>query len=147
MTRQHLVFVYGTLKRGFANHHYLACATFEGVARTRERFPLVVQGPWFTPCLIDEQGEGHAVEGEAWRVDDAELARLDELESVGLPNGYHRRALAVTLIASNETLVAYTYLKVRAALGVIHGEPLAVYRDTRYVAPHARPLGEPRNRG
>jgi gamma-glutamylcyclotransferase (GGCT)/AIG2-like uncharacterized protein YtfP len=82
-----LVFVYGTLKRGHGNHHWLAGASFEGEAR----LPGVVLhdlGPF--PMAV--AGEG-TVTGEVYCVDAAGLARLDRLE--GYPRLYDRRPLAL----------------------------------------------------
>ena len=57
------VFVYGTLKRGFANHHYLQNG-LNGVARfittglTKEAFPLVVGTDAFIPFMLPLKGQG-----------------------------------------------------------------------------------------
>ncbi len=80
-----LVFVYGTLKRGHGNHHWLAEAPFQGEAV----LPDVVLhdlGPF--PMAVP--GEG-LVRGEVYAVDAAGLARLDRLE--GYPRLYDRRPL------------------------------------------------------
>ncbi len=79
------MFVYGTLKRGHGNHHWLAGASFEGEAE----LPDVVLhdlGPF--PMAV--AGEGTVI-GEVYRVDAAGLARLDRLE--GYPRLYDRRPL------------------------------------------------------
>ena len=75
----HRIFVYGTLKRGFANHALLHNATFLGEARTRTAYPMVVHGTGFSVVIIPEPGIGHRVVGEVWEVDDAQLAQLDKL--------------------------------------------------------------------
>ena len=77
------MFVYGTLKRGHGNHHWLAGAPFLGEAA----LPDVVLhdlGPF--PMAVP--GEGR-VWGEVYAVDAAGLARLDRLESY--PRLYDRR--------------------------------------------------------
>jgi len=82
-----LVFVYGTLKRGHGNHHWLLEAPFLGEAV----LPDVVLhdlGPF--PMAVP--GEG-LVRGEVYGVDAAGLARLDRLE--GYPRLYDRRPLAL----------------------------------------------------
>lgn len=48
---RHWVFVYGTLKRGFANHAMLAGATFIGEFRTLNPYPLVVGTHPLRPAL------------------------------------------------------------------------------------------------
>ena len=61
----HHIFVYGTLKRNFPNHHFIGkIAKYEGRYKTVEAFPLVVGGPWYSPYLIDEPGVSVSVIGE-----------------------------------------------------------------------------------
>lgn len=133
----HVVFVYGTLKRGFANNHLLASSVFVSEATTQQRFPMVIQGEWFSPAMLAEPGEGHCIKGELWRVDDATLERLDELESIGKPRGYHRTLITVTA-SSGEPVSAHVYLKHRRDLTIIHGEGYADYQDQRYIPPTSR---------
>ena len=128
----HTLFVYGTLKRGFPNHETLTGGTFAGLARTVEAWPLLIQGPWFTPVMLPETGEGHRVAGELWEVDDALLARLDQLESTHLPTGYVRREIAVER-DDGSRLSAHVWLKARERCGVIHSGPHADYTDRRYI--------------
>lgn len=80
-----LVFVYGTLKRGHGNHHWLLEAPFLGEAVLPE-VVLHDLGPF--PMAVP--GEG-VVRGEVYGVDAAGLARLDRLE--GYPRLYDRRPL------------------------------------------------------
>jgi len=80
-----LVFVYGTLKRGERNHHWLQGARWVGEVE----LPGVVLhdlGP-FPMAVV---GEGRAC-GELFEVDAATLARLDQLE--GYPRLYDRQQL------------------------------------------------------
>ena len=136
----HKVFIYGTLKRGFANHEAgLADASFIGRFRTRTAFPLVVGGKWFSPYLLDEPGDGQRVFGEVFGVSDEILARLDRMEGTHLPEDYRRISVAVDDAAGEHSLAAWTYVKDRAALEGIHGEPMAEYSfDPRYVVPANR---------
>src|SRR5262245_31317708 len=80
------VFVYGTLKRGQRNHHYLHGQVFLGEAATLPHYRLLDSGPY--PCLVKDPLRGLAVQGEVWEVDDDVLPRLDRLEEV--PDLYHR---------------------------------------------------------
>ncbi|MFH1061016.1 MAG: gamma-glutamylcyclotransferase family protein [Pseudomonadota bacterium] len=76
MSEEHLVFVYGTLRKGYQNHHLLAGARDLGPARTVALHALYLDD---YPYLV----KGHAVcrvVGELYGVDDAGLARLDLLE-------------------------------------------------------------------
>jgi len=63
----HLVFVYGTLKRGQPNHHVLSDAlTGEAVhvdgARTVIKYPLVIGSRYNIPFLLDQPHTGHVSE-------------------------------------------------------------------------------------
>ena len=128
----HRVFVYGTLKRGFPNHHYMTGATFIAEARTVDAYPLVVGGTWFTPYLIPEKDEGHRVKGEIWDVPEHMMPALDRLESVHLPNGYRRTVIPVMLDGSDERSEAWTYFRERRHIALIHTSPLDDYQDRRY---------------
>lgn len=134
----HKVFVFGTLKRGFANHaevlRDIACL---GDYRTVERYPLVVAGRWFSPVMLPEPGIGHRVSGELYAVDDDKLAELDHVESTHLPDGYRRRAVAVECLATGAVETAQVYMKPRHLVTAIHSDHLADYQDRRYV-PKAR---------
>ena len=60
------IFVYGTLKRGEPNHHWLANTAhgfqeFLGAARTQKRFPLVIASRYNVPYLLD-----HSCQVPAW---------------------------------------------------------------------------------
>lgn len=89
-----LVFTYGTLKRGFSNHVLMedlirsGDASYVGVYRTRERFPLVC-GPYRVPFLLNFPGRGQRVYGEVYAVTPRGIARMDELE--GTARGHYER--------------------------------------------------------
>lgn len=77
-----LLFVYGTLKRGHANHHQLGGAAFVGEA-AMPGVDLHDLGPF--PMAV--AGEGTAI-GELYRVDAGQLVLLDRFE--GVPRLYRR---------------------------------------------------------
>ena len=65
-----IVFVYGTLKRGFFNEKIIntSGASFLRTARTVKAFPLVV-GEYGVPYLLPpRQDEGCRIMGELWEV-------------------------------------------------------------------------------
>ncbi|MBI2815182.1 MAG: gamma-glutamylcyclotransferase [Opitutae bacterium] len=110
MTR---VFVYGTLKRGGANHAFLAGQQFLGPARTQPGFTLYSLGD--CPGMVRAPGDTAGVAGELWVVDDACLAELDRLE--GLDEGLYERA--DVLLAPNPLAAsARTYLYTRPHHGL-----------------------------
>ena len=92
-----LVFVYGTLKRGAVNHHWLEGASWQGEAKLLGVL-LHDLGP-FPMAVI---GDGTAI-GEVYAVEEHGLARLDELE--GYPRLYDRQMLSL-----NDGRQAWVYL-------------------------------------
>jgi gamma-glutamylaminecyclotransferase len=88
-----MIFVYGTLKRGKVRHPHMKGATFLGVARTAARYALYQSHGVNYPCLVEEEVEGFAVEGELWEVPDDCLARLDGVE--GVPDWFQRRIISL----------------------------------------------------
>ena len=82
-----LLFVYGTLKTGCSNHHFLASQQYLGNAQTAPGFRLFELGGF--PGLVAHAGDRDGVEGEIWSVDAEALIRLDGLE--GLAEGMYRR--------------------------------------------------------
>jgi gamma-glutamylaminecyclotransferase len=114
MTAAHLVFVYGTLKKGFPNHaRWMAAARRLGRFRTRERYRLVLNGDRLSPCLVAGAGRGHRVVGEVYALDAAGLQRLDRLERIDRPDGYRRRRIVVDALDSPlpEARDVFVYLK------------------------------------
>ncbi|XP_071693575.1 putative gamma-glutamylcyclotransferase At3g02910 [Rutidosis leptorrhynchoides] len=96
-----LIFSYGTLKQGFANHSLMQDlistndAVFIGSYITDLHLPLV-QGPYGVPFLLNLPGSGqHRVRGELYSVSDSGLVRLDELEGITLGH-YERLPIALT---------------------------------------------------
>ncbi len=82
-----LLFVYGTLKRGAGNHHWLADQTFVSDAQTQPGFRLFDLGEY--PGLVVWPEDKDGVAGEIWSVDAECLRRLDEFE--GIAQGLFRR--------------------------------------------------------
>lgn len=93
-SKGHLIFTYGTLKRGFPNHSLMQSlidqndAVFQGTHVTLHSYPLVC-GPNSIPYLINLPGSGHRVKGELYSVSTRGLVRLDELEGITL--GHYER--------------------------------------------------------
>lgn len=83
------LFVYGTLMRGQANHHFLAGSRFGGAWRM-PGLMLHDLGP-FPMAVATTDTAADSVQGELWWVDAACLARVDRLE--GHPRLYERRQL------------------------------------------------------
>lgn len=112
------LFVYGTLKRGRANHRVLVelGARFVAEARTLARRTLVDLGPY--PALLDVDPERDAaacpVVGEVFALDDGALGAVDEFE--GAPDLYRRDVVEVQLEgAPARRMTASTYVLVQRA--------------------------------
>jgi gamma-glutamylaminecyclotransferase len=125
--KQHLMFVYGTLRQDEVNHDLLATARFVGEARTEPCFELFDLGAF--PAM-SANGQT-AVLGELYAVDDATLARLDHLE--GHPRLYQR-----TRIRLDDGKEVQTYLMDRTRM---RGRVLIASGDWR--AHHAHERGAP----
>ncbi|TKT75440.1 gamma-glutamylcyclotransferase family protein [Aquamicrobium sp. LC103] len=134
----HLVFAFGTLKRGFALHDRgLGGARFLGACRIVKRMPMLVAGPWFAPMMLDRPGEGFRVKGELYQVDDARLLVLDRLESVGEPGNF-RIVLDVELVGAGELRRAFAFVKAPELAKPAHSGYLEDYQDRRFVPPERR---------
>jgi len=119
INQPHNVFVYGTLKKRFPNHHVLHTGKAElvGHGTTTPKFflfnggfPRMAQMPQgisaaraaeLTPKL------GH-VWGEVWRVDDTSLMACDRLE--GHPRFYCREKIGIKLDGSERRITAWAYV-------------------------------------
>ncbi len=102
-THTHLVFVYGTLRKGQCNHRYfLNRSKFLGMAKTKKRYALYGDA---IPVL-SRAGSISQVTGEVYSVDDATLLNLDRLE--GHPDAYMREQAEMVLENGTE-LLAWIY--------------------------------------
>lgn len=135
-----LVFVYGSLKQGFANEHVNAGRRVAGRWRTRERWPMLLLGTGEVPCLVAAPGTGHQVIGELYEVDAQALVRMDRLERVGEAAGYVRIEVAIERCdaqpaAQTEDARAFVYVKPQHAIAP--GEP-RIGPLAEYLPEHAR---------
>ena len=125
----HDIFVYGTLREGYPNHHHNVGERKAGTFRTVEQFPLVLNGRRNSPCLIYSPGQGYCVRGEVYRVDDEGLILMDTLERIATADGYQRRQIKIT----SETqlppgeITVFAYLKPADSVRDIHQGPLQEY--------------------
>ncbi len=100
-----LVFVYGTLKRGLCNSHYMAGQEFVAEARTEPRFRLVDCGGY--PGMYPVPDDGLSIKGEVWLIDEACRAHLDVLEDIAV--GLYR-VEKVALLPPFEDTEVFTYI-------------------------------------
>ena len=120
-----LLFVYGTLKRGYSNHSLLSAGHFAGEAVTIEEYGFYLGTDKYAPnepeipFLLANPKTGDAavqVRGELWEVDSITLTQLDELE--GHPDWYQRKTITVNL-TSEESVSAFTYFLSKASKALL----------------------------
>ena len=130
------VFVYGTLKRGFPLHgEGLADAKFLGAYRTVAPYPMVIAGPRFAPMMLHQPGRGVRVSGELYQVSPDQIAKLDALESVGLP-GNTRCPITIESLESGARTEADAFFKGAELAQPAHSGWLAIYLlDPRFIPP------------
>jgi gamma-glutamylcyclotransferase (GGCT)/AIG2-like uncharacterized protein YtfP len=76
-----MVFVYGSLKRGFSNHSLLTSSKFCGITETIDPiFEMYSLGSF--PAVV-ETGNGFHITGELYEIDSVTLKMLDRLEGNG----------------------------------------------------------------
>ncbi|KAH9421684.1 hypothetical protein DERP_014959 [Dermatophagoides pteronyssinus] len=103
---EHLVFVYGTLKKNQPNHPVLfdrknGQAKFVCIGQTVDRWPLVIASKYNIPYLLYRSNTGHKIKGEIYEIDNEMLKFLDEFE--GHPQYYTRRQVSIsTIITDND---------------------------------------------
>lgn len=101
-----LIFVYGTLKRGGLNHHFLSGQKFVGEANTVPGFRLYDLGGY--PGMVTRPDDTEGITGEVWEVDADALVQLDALE--GLAEGLYRRERVPLLPPfADRSVEAYLY--------------------------------------
>jgi gamma-glutamylaminecyclotransferase len=114
-----LIFVYGTLKRNGANHHFLAGQAFVGEGRTIPGYVLYeIEG---YPGMVRRDDALQGVRGEVWSVDDECLVRLDRLECTA--EGLYRREPVLMADAfAKQKIEAYIYLRSLAGRTDVGGQ-------------------------
>ncbi len=107
----HQIFVFGTLKDGFPNFSVNDGTRIAGRFLTKPLYELYLVGSRYTPWMIPDQGDGVAIAGEVYSVDDDGLARMDELERIHYPDGYQRASIDVIHADNGQVLRVFVYLK------------------------------------
>ncbi|GMT03899.1 hypothetical protein PENTCL1PPCAC_26073 [Pristionchus entomophagus] len=137
----HRIFVYGTLKKGQANHKVLTDSEGTlrafGSARSVDRFPLVIGTKLNIPFVLNAKGMGEHVLGEIYEVNGAKLAILDALE--GHPILYERKLEQFVMEASGVITEAWIYIidKWSDSFPDTCSNPLSSYSSD---GPHGRPF-------
>lgn len=103
-----LIFVYGSLKKGFDNHHVIKNAKYKCKAKTVSKFPMYEEEFANYPYLIKKRiSNAYNVKGELYEIRRKELLKkLDKFE--GAPDYYIRETIKVQTL-SGEVKKAYAY--------------------------------------
>lgn len=107
---KNLVFVYGTLKRGFSNHYLLEKSTFIGEGVTEENMIMYERG---IPFLNDEEKGITQIHGEVYEVTDRTLDKLDLLEGYNKnfpDNSFYKRKIKSIILNNNVKLNCFVYI-------------------------------------
>jgi len=98
---------------------------------------MLVAGPWFAPMMLNQPGKGLRVRGELYQVEDARLAAIDAIESVGKP-GNLRLSVEVEPVIGGPALMAFAYMKApELAMPAHTGLPRRL-SDRRFIPPWCR---------
>ena len=105
-----ILFVYGSLKRGFSNHAYLDGQQFLGEGTTPPNYRVFDCGGY--PGAIEAVGSGpggYIIRGELWDIGQACLERIDWLE--GIDSGLYVRGSCWvwTEDGANREAIIYLY--------------------------------------
>lgn len=108
---QHLLFVYGTLKRNLSYHSMMNGSEFIDEAMTIEKFRLTEQyeknDQRWIPYLTKKPEM--QIKGEVFKISDEKLHFLDKFEEVDL-GIYQRELIDVKLKSSEESLKVWVYV-------------------------------------
>ena len=100
-----LLFVYGTLKRGYCRSYVLQDAKYLGEVSTQANYALYDLGDY--PGIVHEQGAG-MIKGELYQVCGAMWSQLDEVEGVEI-GLFHRDEVVLSDQHENAVATAYFY--------------------------------------
>lgn len=130
------LFVYGTLKEGFGNHHINAGTRVPGEYVTLQAHGLYIVGPHRYPWLVDSDARGLAVRGQLFRVDAAALARMDVLEQVDEPGWYTRHIIQVRDVNSANSANSANDARATPLLAYVYfGDAQALHTQTVHAGP------------
>lgn len=107
------VFVYGSLKKGYALHGYLMHQKFLGECQTAQLYRLFDCGSY--PALVRVAANGLSVKGELFCVDPDCLAQLDIVECVS--DQLYERSV-IQLQTPFESIKAEAYFYVPSTSGL-----------------------------
>lgn len=93
---KNIVFVYGTLKRGYSNNVLMKNSEYLGLGITTKKYAMYENGIPY----VCESKEHTKIVGEVYKVDKQTLKSLDSLE--GHPEWYKRKEIKVVFMENQE---------------------------------------------
>ena len=109
------IFVYGTLKRGGSNHHYLQDQTYIADAQTVPDYTLYQPADY--PGLVPAANDSAGVTGEVWEITLECLQAVDALE--GTTEGLYARK-HILLAPPHDSFQVETYYYLPPIAGYPH---------------------------
>jgi gamma-glutamylaminecyclotransferase len=102
--KEHFLFVYGTLRKGYGNSYLLANSELIGAAKTTNKYQMLIEG-----SIPFVRFDVHNVEitGEVYKVSNETLEEIDILE--GHPTWYIRKTVPIVLLDSCREIEAWLY--------------------------------------
>lgn len=101
-----LLFVYGSMKKGFRNHFRMEKENFIGNAITKEKYSMYPDSNYSFPYAIKENQEFN-LKGELYEIKNIGFSILDDFE--GVPTYYQREIIPV--ICDDKEHNAYIYFR------------------------------------
>ena len=106
---KNLLFVYGSLKRDFDNHHILKDATYIREVTTLKPYSMFVEAHGQYPYLLKNR-PFHQIEGELYEINSDELwKKIDDFE--GVPDYYTRETIIVVSKGQHYQAQAYFFVE------------------------------------
>lgn len=101
------VFVYGSLKKGFSNHHIIEKAKFHGKVQTLKKYAMFKEKNANYPYMLNiSNNKYHHIIGELYMITDAKLLlEIDKFEDA--PEYYERKVIDV--IYKDKNIKAFAY--------------------------------------
>jgi len=126
MQKQHKIFVYGTLMKGYGNNALLKDAKFVGKGISLNKYCMLASGIPF----VNPNEPVSNIKGEVYELNDEQLERADRLE--GHPNWYYRSPIKV-MMENGDIITAEIYFNEtdRSGLSVIKNGDYRSYRMER----------------